>query len=823
MSNQSQYYVSFALNIPYNMSAASLQSSLNGINEFYKYGPTVTLEEYDATGALSNVSGEPVYQRVWTIEIARYRYRENATYQVDVTNLSNTDDPTITPTGEFTRIQEHSAPLGGYYYLTLNGVYASWSNDTTYSKSSNGTFNIYGTSYPESVRSYMMNTWKCNLIAVETTDNPFLPENGWTFLVTLRGCPVAPSPIALIIGDNTELTGGRDGTTPEIEISSLQASSSDLFVEPLSSEYLFTVADKPQVIASIDGIKSVCAGDCSFEFNSNIPTLTGANLDYASARLILSVSYPNANGVELSTTLVTIDGVPCTGHVGSIYNFNCTLPKNTDGSPKIRAGEYHPIVDIKKYGEAKPATNLAKIIVNLTLTSPAIPNIVGKAGGFPIIVKGKNLPHFYDPTTFAVTLCNKPAIVNFVNNTAMNITTPACTTASATLSATYNGKTASIFFNYDLAISEPIIQDLSISSASPVLKGSLRIYGTNFGTNKADLGVFLTDSTGFRVYQLNILEANNTQLLVKLSGGLTGAFKVSVVRAGYGSSTEATAGISNFKYEIVITSVSPSTAASRNGGTIITITGRNFSPDPLDNQVYIGDEMNWFCMVISATTTEIKCRTPPAHPAWINLNQNVVVVGRIIEESSCGGTCTLTYDNITTPTIVSPVTTQYSSSIGVNLVGQRLVHNSILPVVTVGETTANRISATDDSVSFLFPTLYKGTYDLNVYVDGIGYAEPTVEVSVYQSINGLFPSYGSVIGSIIELRGTGLTDPDSEEFSLTILRNSDSELVTPYEILTQTPTTLTFRLMTDGTSGTYLVKYGNSYSNYYYAQSSSTP
>jgi hypothetical protein len=520
------------------------------------------------------------------------------------------------------------------------------------------------------------------------------------------------------------------------------------------------------------------------------------------------MSYPNSTGVSLSNITVTLNDIPCTGLVGSINNFNCTLPKNYDGKPNLRAGEYKPVVYVGRLGEAKPSSAITNFVVNLTLTGPAVPDIVGKAGGFPIIVKGNGLPFHYD-TTLSATLCNKSALINWVNNTHLNITTPACTLASTSLIVNYNGRTASISFSYDQTVGEPIISDLSVFSASPVLKGSLKIFGSNFGNNKSALAVYLTNSTGFRVYQLNVLEANDTEVKVKLSGGLTGAFNVSVVRWGYGSSIEATPGIATFKYEIVITGISP-TVGSKHGGTILTITGRNFSPDPLDNQVYISDEMNWFCLIISSTATEIKCRTPPMHPDWTNLTQHVTVVGRIIEDSSCSGTCLFTYDNTTSPDILPPLTTSFSSSVPLTMTGQRLVNAGVLPVVTVGQTTAAVTAATDDSVSFAFPAMYQGTYYLNIYVDGIGYANPT-EVTVSSSLSGPSPSSGSTVGNIIQLQGSGLVDPTSDNFLFSIQTNTGEQA--PFTIISSTPSTLTFKLMSEEPMN-YMIKYGNSQFNY---------
>jgi hypothetical protein len=42
------------------------------------------------------------------------------------------------------------------------------------------------------------------------------------------------------------------------------------------------------------------------------------------------------------------------------------------------------------------------------------------------------------------------------------------------------------------------------------------------------------------------------------------------------------------------------------GGTLVTITGENFSNEPLDNPVKIG---NNYCYVITSSPNQITCRT----------------------------------------------------------------------------------------------------------------------------------------------------------------------------------------------------------------------
>lgn len=46
----------------------------------------------------------------------------------------------------------------------------------------------------------------------------------------------------------------------------------------------------------------------------------------------------------------------------------------------------------------------------------------------------------------------------------------------------------------------------------------------------------------------------------------------------------------------MITNISPN-QGQYNGGTLITITGRNFSPDIRENLVTVGHELNWLCAI----------------------------------------------------------------------------------------------------------------------------------------------------------------------------------------------------------------------------------
>jgi len=88
----------------------------------------------------------------------------------------------------------------------------------------------------------------------------------------------------------------------------------------------------------------------------------------------------------------------------------------------------------------------------------------------------------------------------------------------------------------------------------------------------------LSNSSG-KVYPLRVISIVDTKIKVGLSGGLTGMFKVQVTMpTTSGDSVASPVGADAFEYVNSITSISPLTG-SYYGGTLITITGTNFSPD----------------------------------------------------------------------------------------------------------------------------------------------------------------------------------------------------------------------------------------------------
>jgi hypothetical protein len=232
------------------------------------------------------------------------------------------------------------------------------------------------------------------------------------------------------------------------------------------------------------------------------------------------LSDPGAIGFGLDQIKVSMDGITCRVNVGfSISSFTCTLDKNPNTTPRIRAGLYIPAVEIENVGFARPAPDFIEVPVTLTAISATV-TTSGLSGGIPLGILGHGFP-FSLSEAFTVTMCSKPAVVKSVENTQIGIVVPPCTIAEAPSSIviSFKGQTATISFIYDPNLVGPSVTGISPTSFSPVLKGTMTINGSGFGTDMSQLTAYLVNSTGFRVYQLNILSASDTQLLAKIPGG----------------------------------------------------------------------------------------------------------------------------------------------------------------------------------------------------------------------------------------------------------------------------------------------------------------
>jgi hypothetical protein len=279
---------------------------------------------------------------------------------------------------------------------------------------------------------------------------------------------------------------------------------------------------------------------------------------------------------------------------------------------------------------------------------------------------------------------------------------------------------SSLTFTYtDSSNSVPTINSISPTTQNPAIKGLLQIDGTGFGTNQSAVNVFLSNSSG-KVYQLSVLSINDTNIVAGLSGGLAGIFTVQVTLPSTTGNSIASPGVDQFQYLFSITSVSPM-SGSFNGGTLITITGTNFSPATSDTLVYIGGSLNWFCNIESITTTQITCRTPPISKYYNpGVSERVVISTKLYQFNTCpGNNCNFTYEFSSASPNLTTISQSSANAVSLNVSGLNFISVSTCSISLTSQGDSSiiyPIIATSCNNTFAQFTIPKTVPSSNYYV-----------------------------------------------------------------------------------------------------------
>ena len=386
-----------------------------------------------------------------------------------------------------------------------------------------------------------------------------------------------------------------------------------------------------------------------------------------------------------------------------------------------------------------------------------------------------------------MTICGAQASIISFSNTVLVINTPAkpsAATSPCDLNITVNGVTIkATTYTYSDALT-PTITSLTPLTSSPSQKAVITVVGTSFGSNSNAVTVLLVNSTNSSIfYQLSVLTINATTITAVLGGGKIGQYNLKVLIQGVGYSKEGTTGSSLFSYTLAVTGISPS-SGSIYGGTLITITGKNFSPINNQNQVFIGDVINNLCDIVSSSFTQIVCQTRVA-PAEAQVGaQTVYVYQRVQDLAVCSisGGCSFTFDSTISPQVTSSsITARAGDSVVLN--GTKLAPQSggVVSITfyngttAAGETfslntTVNATLTTSTQVTFTMPALREATYLFTVYVGNQGWAQVNMAITTPIEAYGVSftdstlnaSKLGSAGGVIMSISGNGFYNESIE-------------------------------------------------------------
>ena len=115
---------------------------------------------------------------------------------------------------------------------------------------------------------------------------------------------------------------------------------------------MFSACSTPNVQVTVNDILGACTNDCTYSFETTVPEI---NLQTLSGSVLnLGITDPLNVGFSLNDVVVGLDGQTCPITTGTLSNFNCQLPTNTDNTPIIAAGNHHASVTITGSGVVQP-------------------------------------------------------------------------------------------------------------------------------------------------------------------------------------------------------------------------------------------------------------------------------------------------------------------------------------------------------------------------------------------------------------------------------------------------------------------------------------
>ncbi len=181
--------------------------------------------------------------------------------------------------------------------------------------------------------------------------------------------------------------------------------------------------------------------------------------------------------------------------------------------------------------------------------------------------------------------------------------------------------------------------------------------------------------------------------------------------------------------------------------------------------------------------------------------------------------CTFNYDASVSNNVTTLTTTTYNSGDIITISGFNLTGAQVF----VGDLAVPSTSSTADNITFAYPALTKGSYNIKIMTSN-GFAYPPIPTTTELSLpNGISRSSGSYAGHIITVAGNGMTTTlnDGNTFvmkcptggSFNLKRINASANLHAFEI-PKNPGTADQYCSINITQGTIFRVYGYSYSGY---------
>lgn len=415
---------------------------------------------------------------------------------------------------------------------------------------------------------------------------------------------------------------------------------------------------------------------------------------------------------------------------------------------------------------ALPAFAVAPTVTAVT------PNQGVAAGGTSIVITGTGFGTSGTPLVTAVTVGGTSATFSVVNDTTLNVTTPAHAPGTVDIVVTTdaaNTNTAADDFTF---LTPPTITAVSPTSGSTAGGNTVTISGTGFtGVTQVNFGGTLTSA----------FNVSPTSVQVLAPAHVAGVVDVSITTA---NGTTANTAADNYTYTAAgpnVTSISPTTG-SIGGGTIVTINGTGFTGATAVS--FGGTPATTFTV-----NSDIKITaTAPAHAAGTISIAVTTPAGTSPDTSA---------DNFVYGT-VAPSVTSVSPTGGPIVGGNTVTVNGSgltgATLVTFGGTAGTGINVVNDSqLTVVAPAHVAGTVDVIVTTPSGTSTNTTADNYLYgaalPTITSVAPSSGPLTGgNVVTITGTGLTGATSVTFggtpgtTITVASDTSLTVVAPAHV-----------------------------------------
>lgn len=581
-----------------------------------------------------------------------------------------------------------------------------------------------------------------------------------------------------VVEDN--ITGGSPSIAQKVKVvPDFEPATSALVYLPIPSDFLRTINSLPQVNVQVGDMLAGCQpNDCDYRFLApeSAPSVTKFWLYKSSGKIKINIKMPvesrrlaadaesdfeSEYEFAKENVLVRFANSNCKVTFVSSKKVVCKLPMTKAKELAIESGSYVPRVHWK--GKGYLGVDAAVTPVEIPLKIKSVSPSKGSLGGGTIItISGTG---FAANSSYgnhsAVKIGDKECLIQSFSTTQIICETPENADASKeNLTVEVNGNSASADFEYSHK-ETPLVIGLSPKTASPVLKNDLVIDGVNFGSDKKALQVILEHLHLPGVeYECNVTRTTDDQVTCRLGGGKTGNYRVKIRKNGVGYSMAGSVGADTFTYESRIFTVSPA-RGSIAGGTVLTITGSNFSSVPKENQVVIG-EGGWnVCVILTASPTELTCRVNPPKEV-LSGPQTVHVLGRIQEQAKCNGVCEFAFEDESTPKIDEVVPQVASAGENVTIKGSGFSKGAGERQLWLGEIEVSEFSVLGDGeITFVMPKLVHNSYLPKLFVGNLGYAQLNLTggIDTVLEMTHVSPNVASMAGAVMTIQGNGF-NPD---------------------------------------------------------------